>query len=262
MHLIYDDRTAQVDHTEEWEAVYFPLGDRFDPGAGIAVDHDPRDLRSEPPDGATYALTEAPIDSKKFFSEAASAIRDYLYRQRSVTIYRNRSLKLYGRVGESEEGFAARCRDAADTEADRDLAKVKDRFENRIRKAKQAIEDAYLDVETAKLDAETRRQEEVVSGAATVIGILTGRRSSRSMSTAAGKRSMTRKAEQRVKKAEAKVSDKVEDLDELEQDVEEAAADVLEEWSEKAADIETLEIGLEKSDISVEDPVLVWIPVA
>ncbi len=34
------------------------------------------------------------------------------------------------------------------------------------------------------------------------------------------------------------------------------------EWEEKAGDIETLEVGLEKQDIDVVGVTLVWVPVA
>ena len=32
VYLSYEDKRAGIDHNEEWEAVFFPLGNRFDPG--------------------------------------------------------------------------------------------------------------------------------------------------------------------------------------------------------------------------------------
>jgi hypothetical protein len=116
-------------------------------------------------------------------------------------------------------------------------------------------------VQEAQLDAETRRQEEMVSGASTIFGVLTGRRNSRSLSAAASKRSMTRRAEQRVYSAETKAAAKTESLEGLEADLAEAVAAVTDEWQAKADRIEPLEIGLEKTDVTVETPMLIWIPV-
>ena len=73
---------------------------------------------------------------------------------------------------------------------------------------------------------------------------------------------MTRTAERRLQKAHDKVTDEVEDLDELEADMAEDLAEITETWADKAADIETMEIGLEKTDVSLTDLRLVWVPVA
>ena len=88
-----------------------------------------------------------------------------------------------------------------------------------------------------------------------------GKRRSTSLSTASSKRSMTRKAEQRLRTAEAKEAKEMTDVVELEAELDEEFAKITAEWQDKADAIETLEIGLEKTDITVEEPVLVWIPV-
>jgi len=261
VHLTFDDTAAGVDHDEVWEAIYHPLRQPFTPEAAVAVDYDDRDLRHDAPDGATYAIPDAPIDSKTYFSTAATAIRDWLYRERSVEIFRNRSLKLYGRVGETREEFAERCRKAAEDAADDDVAAVHAKFAARIATAKDQVEAAYQRAQDARLDASTRRQEEMASGANTILGVMLGRKRATSLSTAMSKRSMTRRAEQRVASADAKVAKEQSDVDELEADMSAAVDEAVRKSQELAADIETLEIGLEKTDIHVDPPVLVWIPV-
>lgn len=259
--LTYDDTTAAITHREEWEAVFHPLTVSFDPAAGIAVDHDPRDFVDQAPSGATYVLPDAPVDTKSWFTEVQSSLRDYLAAQRTVTVFRNRALKLFSRVGESESDFVSRCRTAADSAADADLVAVKRTFQTRLDRARKAIEAAYLDVQEAQLDANTRRQEEMVTGAGTILGVLMGRRNSRSLSGAASKRSMTRRAEQRAYTAETKAAAKVESLEALEADLTDAVTEVTSEWQTKAESIERVDIGLEKTDIAIEPPVLIWIPV-
>ncbi|MEX2419398.1 MAG: hypothetical protein WD652_03375 [Acidimicrobiia bacterium] len=176
-------------------------------------------------------------------------------------MFRNTALKLFGRVGESRDEFAQRCAVAAEEEVDAEVAKMRDRYAARIDRARDEIETAYRKVEDARLDVETRKQEEVMSGAGTVIGVLLGQRRTTSLSTATSKRSMTRKAEQRLGSAEAKAAKEVADVDELEADLDEEFAEITQRWRKAVEDIETLEIGLEKTDIVVDSPVLVWIPV-
>jgi len=261
VHMTFDERYSEVDHAEEWEAVFFPLEGQFDPSAAHTVDHDERDLREEPPGDATYVLPEAPIDTKGFFTAAQRAIRDELYRNRTLEIYRNPSLRAYGRVGESRDDFEARCVRLADDAADAEVAKLIDRFESRIDRARDALDKALERVGDARLEVETRKQEEFVSGAGTVLGVLLGRRNSRSMSTASRKRSMTRKAERKLQQAERKVGQEAEDLEELEADMAAEVAEITDEWAEKAADVETFEIDLEKNDIEVDELTLLWVAV-
>lgn len=258
--MTFDDRYADLDHTETWEAVYHPLEGDLDPAGAITVDHDERDFSGRPPEGATYSLPGAPIGAKSWFSEAERAIEEHLHRTRKVRVLRNAELKLYSRIGETPEEFAARCEAAAEDAADREIAKIRERFEDRADRLRERIEEANRKVEVAALDVETRRQEEMMSGAGTLIGVLLGRKRTTSMSTAASKRSMTRKAEQRLSTARDEVTDEIEDLHELEADLVEEVAGIREEWAQRAAEVETLEIGLEKSDISLERMTLVWVP--
>ncbi|MCJ7726112.1 MAG: hypothetical protein MUP76_06975, partial [Acidimicrobiia bacterium] len=189
VNLVFDDTTADVDHREEWEAIVFPLGARVDPAAALAVDYDDRDFRDEPAPGAAYALPEAGIHTKTFFTGLEASLKEWLYRNRSVEVRRNKILKTYSRVGESAADFEKRCREAASEAADAETAKIRDRYESKMDSIVKQIDTARLKVDEVAVDVDTRRQEEMMSGAGTLIGLLTGRRSTSSLSSAAGKRS-------------------------------------------------------------------------
>ena len=67
-------------------------------------------------------------------------------------------------------------------------------------------------------------------------------------------------AAERVESAKNRLAERVDELDELA----DALVDALEEsqaaWDAAAAKVESFEVGLEKTDITVEDLVLVWVP--
>jgi hypothetical protein len=71
-----------------------------------------------------------------------------------------------------------------------------------------------------------------------------------------------RPAGTRVYSAETKATAKAESLEALETDLAAAVAAVTDEWQARAGQIEPLEIGLERTDVTVESPVLIWVPVA
>ena len=93
-----------------------------------------------------------------------------------------------------------------------------------------------------------------------MINILTGRGSTRSVTGSSRRRASRRSKEQRLETAEAKVGDLADAMLELDQELREELIEINDRWEEAGGDIETLEVGLEKSDIHVTDVALIWIP--
>jgi hypothetical protein len=259
--LLFDDAKLDLRHTEEWEAVYFPLPATFDPAAAIAVDHDDRDLRTEPVDAdAHYALTDAAIDTKGWFSGTEKAIVDHLYRHHTEQVLYNRDLKLAGRVGETPEAFAARCTEAAEAAADEDQVKLQKRFAARIDKARDALGAASDRAAQAQAAEQAKKTDALVQGAGALLGaVLGGRRSARSMSRGMG---ATRQAETRTDTAMNNVARKQAALADLEHDLATELAAIDAEWTTKAQAVETVEVPLKRSDIRVTALALTWLPVS
>jgi len=271
VHVRFDDRAAGVDHQEEWEAVLHPLGSRPDLKEAQAVDYEARDLRDEAPAGVVYRLGDVPLDEAAFFKGLEADLREELYRNRNVSVFRNRELKLYSRVGESEAEFLERCDRAAQRGADEAAAALRDRYDQRADRIRDAIERAQDRVEQLEVDKESRRSHELIAGVGDLLGaFLGGKRNTRSITQRAGRvakgassrRATSARTSERLRIAEEKLGAQEVKLDELEEDLLEELAELNDEWEERARQIETVEIGLEKSDVSVDELALLWMPVA
>jgi hypothetical protein len=269
VHLRYDDVKAGIDHVEEWEAVWFPLGRTLDPETAKPVDYDDRDLRVEAPVGASYTIPDAPVDESAYFKRAAADLKGFLARSRSVSVFRNPSLKLFSRVGEARSDFEQRCDAAAQQEADRETAKIRDRLEQKKDRLESAAATARRQMEQAQVDSRSRGQNELLAGAGAVLSILLGGRgSARSMGSRAGsalgsassRRAMKDRAEQRERAAKERLDDREEDLRQLEQEILDEVTGIDQDWQAKARDIEEFDIGLESTDVDVAEVALVWIP--
>ena len=262
MNLLFDETKADLRHEVEWEAVATIEGERIDPDDAIEIDFDDRDFASDAPDGAVYKLVDAPIDKSTFFTKAKTAFKDHLYRSESLTLFHNPELKLYSRVGEDEAAFTHRCENEADDRADEQVDKLRDALlkkEDKLSTDLAKLEDRIRELE---FERESSRSSAIAGAAIDVLGgLLGGRRRSRSMgrSIMAGRKA-TGKAEQRLATAENRYSEKLEDLNELRDEVEDDVNQIVFEWQEKAHAIESYEVPLEKTDISVDDIALVWIP--
>ena len=263
VHLTYNDRRAGVDHTEEWEAVFYPLSVRFDPSKAINVDYDNRDLSSHAPEEAVYVLPQANLGSAAYFKEARSSLRDHLSRNLSMSVFRNSALRLFSRAGESKTDFEARCKAAAEEAADAEVSKLKDRYDSAIGRVKSQLSDADRRVRELETDTNQRKQQELLQGAGDLLtGLLGGRRRSLSLSRAASRRSQTKRTEERLRTAEEKMADKANELEQIEDKLAEDITEISEKWKSAAQQIEEMEISLNKADVDVDDLGVLWIPSA
>jgi len=265
--LRFDDAKADLDHTEEWEALYGPLDEGLDLDRETPVDYDDRDFRSESPANGGYVLPQAPVAEASFFRDATTQIQRRLVANRTLEIQRNRSLKLYSRPGEAAEQFAERCDQAAQAEADRETAKIRDRLEAKRDRLEDALETARRRVEELDSSVQSHRTTELVAGAGSILGaLLGGKRSTRSIASsvgsAASRRGVSARAAERKRSAEAKAQQKEDELADLEQELLDEVAEIDARWQEAAADVETLSIRAEAADIRVTQLTLLWVPTA
>ena len=263
--LRYDDSAADVDEQEEFEAVYGPLDGGLDLASETQVDYDDRDFSTEAPAGVAFVLPQATVSEARFFAQTAKDIQRHLVERRLLELQRNRALKLVSRPGESPDDFAQRCDAAAQERADAEAAKIRDRLEAKRDRLDKALAQAERRVEELDTDTRTRQANELVSGAGAVLGALFGgRRSTRSMATAIGgaasRRGMTARTAERKQTAEEKVDATKDDLAQLEQEILDEVADIDERWKATAAEVDTLTIRLESTDVRVLETRLVWVP--
>ncbi len=266
VNLLYDDAKADLRHTEEWEAILYPLTDRTSASDMIPVDYDQRDLLNDAPDGATYELPEADLASSSFFKSMEKDLKDYLYQQQTVTVFANPTLKLYSRIGESRESFELRCHKSAEALEDEAAAKIRDKYEKRIKSISDQLDKAEDRLEELKVEHSSRKTDELLSGVGSLLGMfLGGRKTSRGIASdlrrASSKRKQTRTSSQRIQSASNRVEEKAEAMEDLENELADELLALDLEWEEKAQAIEEMEVGLEKTDIKVDELVLVWIPV-
>jgi DNA helicase HerA-like ATPase len=265
--LLFDDEKADLRHSEQWEAVIHPIAPAVDPATAVAVDYDDRDFTADAPPGGVFVLPAAPLNEKRYFTELERTLTDHLYRRRTKTIFRNPELKLFSRVDETPEQFAARCDVAAQAAGDEAAAKLRDKYEARVRRAQEAVGAAQDRYAQAAATAQAQSTGELAAGAGALLGaFLGGRRNLRGMVNAlggsTGRRGRTAAAQERVGSARRRLAEKQATLQDLEADL---AADLVEldaEWQAKADVIEPVDVPLEKSDIRVSDLAVVWVPLS
>jgi len=267
----YDETKADLIHDTEFEAVLFPLGDHVDITKLAQVDYDDRDLRAEVPVGVVHRLTPAKIDTKSYFAKIERDLRDHLTRSLQLEIPRNQVLKLYGRPGERADEFSTRCEQAAAERADAAIAKLRAKYEAKATKLRDQIEAAEDRADVLAEEAKGKKTSELFSTAGTVLGgLLGGKKSKGSMlgdllgdaGSSARRRGSTSASDRRVDAAENKVQRLVAQYEELEAQAEHDVDEIAEQSRADAGEIDSMTIGLERTDVTITQLVLAWVPVA
>ncbi|MGH7443822.1 MAG: hypothetical protein ACREKM_03055, partial [Longimicrobiales bacterium] len=121
--------------------------------------------------------------------------------------------------------------------------------------------DADRRVEELTVDTRSRTQQELVAGAGALLSMfLGGRRGTRGLSGIASRRSTTRRTQERLETAKGKAEDLDRELAELEHDLADELQTIETRWNEAAERTETRSVPLDRTDIDVDQVVLLWIP--
>ena len=138
------------------------------------------------------------------------------------------------------------------------LLTKKDRLEDAVSKA----EDRVNELKTQKSG---RKSHQLLDVGSSVLGSLLGGRSTTSGITSAARklssgRKQTADTSARLESALNRLEEKEVDLEELDETIEDSLLEIQEKWEAVAENSEAVEVPLEKTDITISDLVLAWIP--
>ncbi|MFB0563351.1 MAG: helicase HerA domain-containing protein [Candidatus Lokiarchaeia archaeon] len=231
---------------------------KWDEAESLDIAH--RDLADKPFGEALFSDVPGTVSDAKRMKTMEKDFADYLYRNQTVELYYHPALKLYSQPNETKREFTVRCSEAAREKRDAEVDKLSEQYESKIENLedKLAREERALAEDEAEYSA--RKREELISAGETVIGMFMSRRRSRSISTAARKRRITRKAKADIKESEAAIADLKEDIAKLEEELKEKAKDITSSWDDALKDIDEIRITPHKTDIDMELFALAWAP--
>ncbi|MGD9956404.1 MAG: ATP-binding protein [Candidatus Nanopelagicales bacterium] len=256
--LRYDDVPAGYVHDEEYEAVLTTLPQVPASAVFTAVDYDDRDIVASAPVGSVYGLLPGEVAKKPYWTALQKALVDTLVRTRTEEIYANKKLKAYSRAGETREEFIARCETLAGDFADKEMAALRTKYATKLDAARLKVTDAQIAAQGAR--AEYDANFGMAATVTSALGSLLGGRRSRSSITSQARKEASASA--KVGSTAAKADAAARAYADLEARLNEEIVALDDEWKAVAAAVEPKTVPLSKSDVSVVDFRLVWLPVA
>jgi DNA helicase HerA-like ATPase len=265
VNCLFDDTKSGIHIVDEWEAIFTPISRLFDASSAIHVDYDARDLNPQAPNGATFVLPEAPLNDPVWFRAVSKLLTEYLLANHSLPIYRNQTLKAFSRIGESKDDFLARCDVLSQAQADTEAAALTTKLRVQIDKINSVIDEANRKVDEIKAGAKASRTHELIAGAGDLLGALFGGRRNvrsitRSIGSAAARHGRAEVSSEKVATAQDRVSGKLDELHSLETQLHDEVFAIDAKWDEVGRNIEEIPVTLERSDISIVELAVVWIP--
>jgi hypothetical protein len=270
-HLVYEPALAGLarlrfphtksrqTHTEDVAYLLPVRGDVVD-WAGAKVHLESGDLDSTPQAEAYFSDLPSLLGDARSLGSLEGEFEDYLYYNSSITLWYNPHLKLYSQVDETDKAFQRRCRQAAKEAYDAEVKKLTTKYKGKLDRLEAQLRREERELEEDEIEYDARKQEEMLSGAESLISLFAGRKSSSRLSTASRKRRMTRQAKADIEESKRVIDELEEQIEELEAEAKLEAEELTQKWNELVDEVEEVEVRPRRADVQIKLFALAWIP--
>jgi hypothetical protein len=233
-------------------------------GAG-EVTADERDLLETPEEGIAFYPLPAAMSSADNYRAWSTRLKDYLYKNQTLSVWWCPELKQYSLPYESEDDFRIRLTQIAHEHRDLQVEKLRKKYASRLATLKDRIHRAQQKVDRQRDQYAQQQYQSAVSFGSTLVGALLGRKLiSRTNVSRVGTamRGLGRTARERedVGRAEEGLAMLRQKLLDLEAELTSEVDEVRTQLDLDQLPLEPLQVRPRKSDLRVERVALVWQP--
>ena len=224
------------------------------------------ELEDQPEAAIAFGELPPQLGRAKTYRELAAALKDFLYRQQKLSIWKCAGLKQVSQPAESEADFRARLAHAARERRDAAVEKLRRKYAPKLAALAEQLRKAEARVEKEKSQSTMQVVNTGISLLSTAVGAMFGRKltSATNVNRAASSvRQAAKIARERqdVEQATASAEAIQERLDALNQEFEQETSQLQAAANADQIEVEEVSIAPRKADISVSLVALVWQPV-
>jgi len=259
-----DVRVSNAKYKLDAETVWTALIPEPDPQTVIRWEdnHNPpvndRKLDRAPIRDARFAGLSGVLADAKQLRALETDFVNYVVRNGAITIRANDKLKVYAGPDVSDEEFERLSEDAADDLMQVELDKVKAKFEAKLRSLDDKIKKEERELAEDEAEFKSRKGEEYVKHAETLLGFLGGKR--RSLSSSLTKRRMAEKVKTDIEESKQAIEDFQEQMSDLKEEMEELLDEVEAKHDALIEETREVPIAPKKSDVRVRMFGVAWVP--
>jgi hypothetical protein len=202
------------------------------------------------PENAQFSEVPDIISDDKKLRKTITSLKDWLYHEHKLELFRCKLPKLESKPYESLSDFKVRLSDMLNEEKEEAIEILQERYAK-----KEKILTNRLDRAMEKLEKEeSDTTSSFLNVGITVLGALFGK--SRASIGRAGSRVLKERGD--VSRAEERAGKVKDDIEELEEELEDKVNNLVEKFELDEVEIEEFSIKLRKTDIEVNDIAVVW----
>jgi len=223
------------------------------------------ELVDDPMEGATLAPVPETMEKAKSFTRWEKELKEFMYRGQNMTIFRCKELKLYSQTEETQGDFKVRLEQALSEKRDLETEKLRKKYASKFKTIEGRIARAQDKVEVQKAQYRQSKMNSMLSFGSSILGAVLGRKKVSATNVGRAATSMrtlgkTSREKGDVGRAEENLELLLEDKIQLEEDFQTAVEELAAKLDVESLDLEELEVTPRKSDISVEEFCVVWLP--
>ncbi|MFK7768501.1 MAG: DUF87 domain-containing protein [Mariniblastus sp.] len=221
---------------------------------------DELDMSRRPDEDGKFGKTISEYQKSKNYTSWKKELKEYFYRGQSMTVWKCEDLKKYSEANEELGDFKVRLEQFASELRDDEVEKLRKRYSKKFQTLRSQIRRAEDKIEVEEAQYKQSRMSSVLSVGTTLMGALLGRRSTRNASS-----SMTKFGRASKEKGDiARAKDGLEELqikfEDMESEFNEAVQELEDKLDVSNLEFSELKVTPRKSDISVEEFGLCWLP--
>jgi hypothetical protein len=264
--VVFSDRKLEINEQEEVLLAYQAFGN-----AALKTDWEKAGRLSIPPDrlentpensddGSFYAPVPEQANNPKKLDAFGKELADWLYYNSRRRIASHKELGLFQHASEDERDFRIRLQQAAREKRDAEVDLLEKKFQPRIEKLQERIRLEERELARDEAEHQSRKTQELVGIGETVLGFFLGRKSSRGISSALGKRRMTANAQSEVEESKDVIVNLQQEIADCNTEMKSMADEITVKWEQLDNGLGAEEIAPRRTDINVHFVALGWLP--
>lgn len=209
---------------------------------------------------AYFIPLEGALEDAQLIRALKSDFVDYVYHDAGLKLMANEALDLIARPGMPSEEFMEECEEAASKAIQEEIEELRDKYEQKVDRIRDRISKEERELAEDESELSSRKMEELATHAENVLGLFSGSRSRRRVSTSLTKRRMTTRAKADVEESLDTIEELRDELLELERDLAGEIEEIEERWEDVARQTQETVITPYKKNIRIELFGIAWIP--
>jgi len=217
------------------------------------------------PQGGGFASLPAALSAAKAYASLGTALKNHLARTAKLTVFTAPAIDAVSRPDETEGEFRVRIAQQVREWRDKEIDRISDKSAAKLASLNDRIGRARQKVEKEKAEAKNKSMQTYVSIGTAVLSAILGRKVA--SSTTVGRAATSMRSASRATRHQADVVHAEEALSDLEEKLATLEGEVGEELEKVRLQanpdrlvLESIEIAPKKTEISVDDVVLAWVP--